>query len=109
MPELSRANPTPTGKGNMVLQRRAGEVRLISGSPPAPYHARNNCPLYGLQGATADPGFWAHWNIPARMGPEVTLLLVYAMFSRVRGLVCLVSSGFYDKIRDIIEKGPPEM
>ena len=67
------------------------------------------CPLYGLQGTTADPGLWAHWNMPARMDPEVKWLLVYVMLSRVRGLDCLVSSGLNDKIRDIIEKGPPEM
>ena len=36
-------------------------------------------------------------------------LLVYVMLSRVRGLDCLVSSGLNDKIRDIIEEGPPEM
>ena len=67
------------------------------------------CPLYGLQGTTADPGLWAHWNMPARMDPEVKWLLVYVMLSRVRGLDCLVSSGLNDKIRDIIESGPPEM
>ena len=36
-------------------------------------------------------------------------LLVYVMLSRVRGLDCFVSSGLNDKIRDIIEEGPPEM
>ena len=29
--------------------------------------------------------------------------------SRVRGLDCLVSSGLNEKIRDIMEKGPPEV
>ena len=67
------------------------------------------CPLYGLQGTTAEPGLWAHWNMPSRMDPEVKWLLVYVMLSRVRGLDCLVSSGLTDKIRDIIEQGPPEM
>ena len=43
------------------------------------------------------------------MDPEVKWLLVYVMLSRVRGLDCLVSSGLNDKIRDIIEEGPPEM
>ena len=47
--------------------------------------------------------------MPARMDPEVKWLLVYVMLSRVRGLDCLVSSGLNDKIRDIIEEGPPEM
>ena len=67
------------------------------------------CPLYGLQGTTADPGLWAHWNMPGRMDPEVKWLLVYVMLSRVRGLDCLISSGLNDKIREIIESGPPEM
>ena len=31
------------------------------------------------------------------------------MLSRVRGLDCLVSSGLNHKIKDIIEKGPPDM
>ena len=47
--------------------------------------------------------------MPARMDPEVKWLLVYVKLSRVRGLDCLVSSGLNDKIRDIIEEGPPEM
>jgi hypothetical protein len=66
------------------------------------------CALYGLQGTTADPGLWAHWNMPKRMDPEVKWLLVYVMLSRIRGLDCLVSSGLNDKIRDIMESGPPE-
>ena len=74
-----------------------------------PIMPEQTCPLYGLQGTTADPGLWAHWNMPARMDPEVKWLLVYVMLSRVRGLDCLVSYGLNDKIRDIIDKGPPEM
>jgi len=74
-----------------------------------PILPEQTCPLYGLQGTTADPGLWAHWNMPRRMDPEVKWLLVYVMLSRVRGLDCLVSSGLDDKIRDIVEKGPPEI
>ena len=47
--------------------------------------------------------------MPARMDPEVKLLLVYVMLSRVRGLDCLVSSGLNEKIKDIMQSGPPEM
>ncbi len=47
--------------------------------------------------------------MPARMDPEVKWLLVYVMLSRVGGPDCLVSSGLNDKLRDIIEEGPPEM
>ena len=67
------------------------------------------CPLYGLQGTTADPGLWAHWNMPSRMDPEVKWLLVYVMLSRVRALDCLVSSGLTEKIREIMQSGPPQM
>ena len=67
------------------------------------------CPLYGLQGTTADPGLWAHWNMTRRMDPEVKWLLVYVMLSRVRTLDRLVSSGLTEKIREIIESGPPKM
>ena len=74
-----------------------------------PIMPAQSCPLYGLQGTTADPGLWAHWNMPHRMDPEVKWLLVYVMLSRVRGLDCLVSSGLTDKIKDIIESGPPQM
>ena len=45
----------------------------------------------------------------ARIDPEVKWLLVYVMLSRVRGLDCLVPSELNDKIRGIIEEGPPEM
>ena len=74
-----------------------------------PILPNSTCPLYGLQGTTADPGLWAHWNMPARMDPEVKWLLVYVMLSRVRGLDCLVSSGLNEKIREVMEKGPPEV
>ena len=74
-----------------------------------PIMPEQTCPLYGLQGTTADPGLWAHWNMPHRMDPEVKWLQVYVMLSRVRGLDCLVSSGLNDKIREIIETGPPKM
>ena len=67
------------------------------------------CPLYGLQGTTANPGLWAHWHMPARMDQELKWLLVYVMLSRVRSLDCLVSSCLNDKIRPIIESGPPQV
>ena len=43
------------------------------------------------------------------MDPEVKSLLVCVMLSRVRGLDCLVSSGLKEKIKDIMQSGPPEM
>ena len=74
-----------------------------------PILPEQTCPLYGLQGTTAEPGLWAHWNMPARMDPEVKWLLVYVMISRVRRLDCLISSGMNHKIRDIMEQGPPDV
>ena len=65
------------------------------------------CPLYGLQGTTADPGLVAHWNVPKRMNPDVRWLLVYVILSRVRALTSLVSFGFSDALREVIEQGPP--
>ena len=56
-------------------------------------------PLYGLQGATADPGLVAHWNVPKRMSPDVHWLLVYVILSRVRALKSIVSFGFADTLR----------
>ena len=66
------------------------------------------CPLYGLQGTTADPGLVAHWNIPKRMDNDLKWLLVYVILSRVRALDCLVSFGLEPAFRKIIEAGPPE-
>ena len=66
------------------------------------------CPLYGLQGTTADPGLCAHWAIPKRMDGEVKWLMVYVMLSRVRSLDCLASFGLPDNFRELIESGPPD-
>lgn len=90
---------------NDVQEKYASSVDRVQ----LPILPEPTCPLYGLQGTTADPGLWAHWNMPARMDPEVKWLLEYVMLSRVRGLDCLVSSDFNDKIWDIIERGPPAM
>ena len=109
MPDLSRANPSPASKAtwyyNDDKEKYASSVDRLQ----LPIMPEQTCPLYGLQGTTADPGLWAHWNMPHRMDPEVKWLLVYVMLSRVRGLDCLVSSGLNDKIREIIETGPPKM
>ena len=67
------------------------------------------CPLYGLQGTTADPGLVAHWTVPKRMSPDVHWLLVYVVLSRVRSLDSLVSFDFSDALRKVIERGPPTM
>ena len=46
--------------------------------------------------------------MPRRMDNEVKWLMVYVMLSRVRSLDLLASFGLNDKIREIMESGPPE-
>ena len=65
-------------------------------------------PLYSMQGTTADPGMVAYWFFPQRCSPTVQWLIVYVMLSRPRSLAALKSVGLTDKVRAIIEKGPPE-
>jgi len=65
-------------------------------------------PLYAMQGTTADPGMLAYWFFPQRCSPTVKWLIVYVMLSRPRSLATLTSIGLTDKVRAIIEQGPPE-
>ena len=65
-------------------------------------------PLYSMQGTTADPGMVAYWFFPQRCSPTVKWLIVYVMFSRPRSFATLTSIGLTDKVRAIIEQGPPE-
>ena len=65
-------------------------------------------PLYSMQGTTADPGMFAYWFFPQRCSPTVKWLIVYVMLSRPRSLATLISIGLTDKVRAIIEQGPPE-
>ena len=65
-------------------------------------------PLYSMQGTTADPGMVAYWFFPQRCSQTVKWLIVYVMFSRPRSLATLKSVGLTDKVRAIIEQGPPE-
>ena len=65
-------------------------------------------PLYSMQGTTADPGMVAYWFFPQRCSQTVKWLIVYVMLSRPRSLATLKSVGLSDKVREIIEQGPPE-
>ena len=65
-------------------------------------------PLYSMQGTTADPGMVAYWFFPQRCSPTVKWLIVYVILSRPRSLATLTSVGLTDKVRAIIEQGPPE-
>ena len=66
------------------------------------------CPLYGLQGTTTDPGLIGHFAMPRRLDTDIKWLIVYVMLSRVRSLDRLASFGIDNKIREIMESGPPE-
>ena len=65
-------------------------------------------PLYSMQGMTAEPGLVAHWVLPSRLQHDIKWLICYVILSRVPSLKQLVSVGLTDKIREIIEGGPPE-
>jgi hypothetical protein len=65
-------------------------------------------PLYSMQGMTAEPGLVAHWVLPSRLDHDIKWLICYVILSRVPSLKQLVSIGLTDKIREIIEGGPPE-
>ena len=65
-------------------------------------------PLYSMQGTTADPGLVAYWFFPQQCSGTIQWLIVYVMLSRPRSLSTLKSVNLTNKIRDIIEQGPPE-
>ena len=65
-------------------------------------------PLYSMQGITTTPGLVAHWIVPPRLSSDIKWLICYVALSRVPSLKQLQSIGLSDKIRDIIESGPPE-
>jgi hypothetical protein len=65
-------------------------------------------PLYAMQGTTADPGMIAYWFFPQRCSEAVKWLIVYVTLSRPRSLATLTSVGLTDKLRAIIEQGPPK-
>ena len=64
--------------------------------------------LYSMQGTTADPGMVAYWMFPGRCSSEIQWLIVYVMLSRPRSLSQLKSVNLSSKIRQLIEKGPPD-
>ena len=64
-------------------------------------------PLYTMQCTTADPGLVAYWFFPQDCDTSIRWLIVYVMLSRPRSLANLKSVNLTQKIRDIIEQGPP--
>ena len=65
-------------------------------------------PLYSMQGMTATPGLVAHWVVPPRLSIDIKWLICYVTLSRVPSLKQLLSIGLSDKIREVLESGPPE-
>ena len=61
-----------------------------------------------MQGMTATPGLVAHWVLPPRLSSDIKWLICYVTLSRVPSLTQLRSVGLTDKIREVIESGPPE-
>jgi hypothetical protein len=61
-----------------------------------------------MQGMTATPELVAHWVVPPRLSSDIKWLICYVTLSRVPSLEQLRSIGLSDKIRDIMESGPPE-
>ena len=57
---------------------------------------------------TAEPGLVAHWTFPPRLDYDIKWLICYVILSRVPSLPQLMSIGLCDKIRAIIEGGPPD-
>ena len=61
-----------------------------------------------MQGMTATPGLVAYWVLPPRVTSDIKWLICYVTLSRVPSLKQLMSVGLSDKIREVIESGPPE-
>ena len=62
-----------------------------------------------MQGITVDPGMVVYyWFFPKGYSHTLKWLIVYVMLSRPRSLATLTSVGLTDKVRAVIEQGPPE-
>ena len=90
------------------LEHCADPVRLKIKRRQVPTVCSNASTLHVLQGTTCDPGLIFHWTFPKRLRKDLLWLAVYVVLSRVRSLETLRSIGLTDKIKDIIESGPPD-
>ena len=61
-----------------------------------------------LQGSTCTPGLFFHFRLPRRMTADLQWLAVYVALSRVESLAAFKCKGLTQKIRSIIEGGPPD-
>ena len=64
--------------------------------------------LYSMQGTTADPGMVAYWMFPQRCSETIQWLITYVMLSRPIALSQMRSVNLTLKVRELIERGPPE-
>ena len=53
------------------------------------------------------PGLGLHWRFPARLGSQMRWLVAYMVLSRVPALAQLRSIGLDERVKDVIDKGPP--
>ena len=98
---LTVALPNPSG-----LERRDVQVKVRRTQIPLVTIKAST--LHVLQGTTTDPGLIFHWCFPRRLQGDMRWLATYVALSRVRSLARLRSIGLDNKIRDIIESGPPD-
>ena len=61
-----------------------------------------------MQGTTADPGMVAYWMFPQRCSETIQWLITYVMLSRPRALSQMRSVNLTLKVRELIQRGPPE-
>ena len=100
-------NPTPWSI-EVNLEHCVDKVKLKIKRRQIPTTILNASTLHVLQGTTCDPGLIYHWTFPKRLRKDVMWLAVYVALSRVRSLKYLRSIGMTDKIKNIIEEGPPD-
>ena len=61
-----------------------------------------------LQGVITDPGLIFHWEFTRFFSEELRWLATYVALSRAPSLAQLISIGFPNELRNIIEGGPPD-
>ena len=99
-------NPRPWSLD--IETKELGEIKVKVKRTQLPVVSVKGSTLHVLQGTTCDPGLIFHWALPNRLMLEQKWLAVYVALSRVRNLKSLRSIGLNKKIKQIIERGPPE-
>ena len=90
------------------MTKELGQITVKLKRTQVPVVCLKASTLHVLQGTTCDPGLIFHWTLPNRLTTEQKWLAVYVALSRVRNLKSLRSIGLDNKVRKIIEQGPPE-